>query len=173
MTPLVERNTTIPEEKKNVFSTATDNQTGVTVRVFEGERKMAANNRLLGEVDLDNIPAAPRGAPQIEVRFDIDQNGILHVAAKDLGTSEEASVRIEQSGGLSDDDIERMRRELEFEQLDGHTTKHRVRREQKGQAVKDHSRHEPKFHTQGNRELTLLDDEDDSLDDASGLPEDY
>ena len=99
LTPLVERNTTIPAEKKKVFSTAADNQTGVTVNVFQGERPMASANRLLGEFNLEGIPPAPRGVPQIEVKFDIDQNGILNVSAKDLGTNKEASVRIEQSCG--------------------------------------------------------------------------
>ena len=113
MTPLVERNTTIPVEKKNVFSTAADTQTAVTVRVFQGERKMAAHNRLLGEFNLEDIPPAPRGVPQIEVKFDIDQNGILNVSARDLGTIKEATIRIEQSSGLSDDEIERMRKDAE------------------------------------------------------------
>jgi molecular chaperone DnaK len=113
MTPLVERNTTIPAEKKNIFSTAADNQTAVTVRVFQGERKMAAHNRLLGEFNLEDIPPAPRGRPQIEVRFDIDQNGILNVGARDLGTEKEAKIRIEQSSGLSDEEIASMRRDAE------------------------------------------------------------
>jgi molecular chaperone DnaK len=113
MTPLVERNTTIPAEKKNVFSTASDGQTAVTVKVFQGERKMAAHNRLLGEFNLEGIPPAPRGVPQIEVKFDIDQNGILHVSARDLGTSKEAKIRIEQSAGLSDDEIASMRQDAE------------------------------------------------------------
>ncbi|HRX79825.1 MAG TPA: Hsp70 family protein, partial [Pirellulaceae bacterium] len=108
LTALVERNTTIPAEKKKVFSTAADNQTGVTVKVFQGERPMAADNRVLGEFTLEGIPPAPRGMPQIEVKFDIDQNGILNVSAKDLGTNKEASVRIEQSSGLSESEIERM-----------------------------------------------------------------
>jgi len=113
MTPLVERNTTIPTEKKQVFSTAADNQMAVTVKVFQGERKMAADNRLLGEFNLEGIPPAPRGVPQIEVKFDIDQNGILNVGARDLGTGKEASVRIEQSSGLSDAEIERIRKAAE------------------------------------------------------------
>ncbi len=113
MTPLVERNTTIPVEKKNVFSTAADMQTAVTIKVFQGERKMAAHNRLLGEFNLEEIPPAPRGVPQIEVKFDIDQNGILNVSARDLGTRKEATIRIEQSAGLSDSEIERMRRDAE------------------------------------------------------------
>ncbi|MCH5374502.1 MAG: molecular chaperone DnaK [Planctomycetes bacterium] len=113
LTPLVERNTTIPTERKQTFSTAADNQTAVTVKVFQGERKMAADNRLLGEFNLEGIPPAPRGVPQIEVKFDIDQNGILNVSAKDLGTAKEASVRIEQSSGLSDQEIENMRKDAE------------------------------------------------------------
>jgi molecular chaperone DnaK len=113
MTALVERNTTIPTERKQVFSTAADNQTAVTVRVYQGERKMAADNRLLGEFNLEGIPPAPRGMPQIEVKFDVDQNGILNVSAKDLGTGKEASVRIEQSSGLSESEIDRMRKDAE------------------------------------------------------------
>jgi len=113
MTPLVERNTTIPVEKKNVFSTAADNQTAVTVRVFQGERKMANANRLLAEFNLEDIPPAPRGVPQIEVKFDIDQNGILSVSAKELKTGKEAHVEIKDSGALSDSDIEQMRKDAE------------------------------------------------------------
>jgi molecular chaperone DnaK len=113
MTPLVEKNTTVPTEKKQTFSTAADNQTGVTVRVFQGERKMASDNRLLGEFDLSGIPPAPRGVPKIEVKFDIDANGILNVSAKDLGTGKEANVKIQQSSGLSKDEIEKMRRDAE------------------------------------------------------------
>ncbi|MBM4001222.1 MAG: molecular chaperone DnaK [Planctomycetes bacterium] len=118
MTALVERNTTIPVEKKKVFSTAADSQTAVTVRVYQGERAMASDNRLLGEFNLEGIPSAPRGVPQIEVRFDIDQNGILNVGAKDLGTGKEASVRIEQSAGLSDAEMERMRNDAELHAAD-------------------------------------------------------
>jgi molecular chaperone DnaK len=113
MTALVERNTTIPAEKKKVFSTAADNQTGVTVKVFQGERPMANDNRLLDEFNLEGIPPAPRGVPQIEVKFDIDQNGILHVSAKDLGTNKETSIRIEQSAGLSDSEIDKMQKDAE------------------------------------------------------------
>ena len=108
MTKLVEKNTTIPTERKQVFSTADDNQTAVTVRVFQGEREMCADNRLLGQFNLEGIPPAPRGVPQIEVKFDLDANGILSVAAKDLGTGKEQTVRIEQSSGLSEDEIKRM-----------------------------------------------------------------
>jgi molecular chaperone DnaK len=113
MTKLVERNTTIPAERKQVFSTADDNQTAVTVRVFQGEREMAADNRLLGQFNLEGIPPAPRGVPQIEVKFDIDANGILNVSAKDLGTGTEQTVRIEQSSGLSETEIDKMRKDAE------------------------------------------------------------
>src|SRR6056297_2758302 len=113
MTALVERNTTVPAEKKNVFSTAADNQTAVTVRVFQGERKMASANRLLGEFNLEGIPPQPRGTPQIEVKFDIDQNGILSVKAKELGTGKEASVTINESAGLDESEIEQMRKDAE------------------------------------------------------------
>lgn len=113
MTALVERNTTIPAEKKNVFSTAADNQSAVTVRVFQGERKMASSNRLLGEFNLEGIPPQPRGVPQIEVKFDIDQNGIVSVSAKELKTGKEASVTIKEAGALSENDIEQMRKDAE------------------------------------------------------------
>jgi len=113
LTALIERNTTIPVEKKNTFSTAADGQTAVTVSVFQGERKMAQQNRVLGQFNLEGIPPAPRGTPQIEVKFDIDQNGILNVSARDIGTGKQASVKIEQSSGLSKDEIEKMRRDAE------------------------------------------------------------
>ncbi len=113
LTALVEKNTTVPTEKKQVFSTAADNQSGVTVKVFQGERKMAGDNRLLGEFDLSGIPPAPRGMPKIEVKFDIDANGILNVSAKDLGTGKESNVKIQQSSGLSKDEIDKMRRDAE------------------------------------------------------------
>lgn len=113
MTKLVERNTTIPTERKQVFSTADDNQSAVTVRVFQGEREMCEDNRLLGQFNLDGIPPSPRGVPQIEVKFDLDANGILHVAAKDLGTGKEQTVRIEQSSGLSEDEIKKMQTDAE------------------------------------------------------------
>ncbi len=113
MTKLVERNTTIPTEKKQIFSTADDSQTAVTVRVFQGEREMAGDNRLLAQFNLEGIPPAPRGIPQIEVTFDLDANGILNVSAKDLGTQKEQKVRIEQSSGLSEGDIEKMTKDAE------------------------------------------------------------
>src|SRR5262249_14485146 len=101
MTKLIDRNATIPAAKKQTFSTAEDNQPAVTVRVFQGEREMAADNRLLGQFNLDGIPPAPRGMPQIEVAFDIDANGILNVSAKDVATGKEQKIRIESSSGLS------------------------------------------------------------------------
>ena len=113
MTKLIERNTTIPSKKSQVFSTAADNQTAVTIMVYQGEREMAAHNRLLGKFDLLGIPPAPRGLPQIEVTFDIDANGILNVSAKDLGTGKQQQIRIESSSGLSETDIEKMVKEAE------------------------------------------------------------
>jgi molecular chaperone DnaK len=113
MTKLIERNTTIPKNAKQVFSTAEDNQPAVTIRVFQGEREMTSGNRLLGQFNLEGIPPAPRGVPQIEVTFDIDANGILKVSAKDLGTGKEQQIRIESSSGLSSEEVERMRRDAE------------------------------------------------------------
>jgi len=118
MTKLVERNTTVPCERKQVFSTADDNQTAVTVKVYQGEREMAGDNRLLDQFNLEGISAAPRGVPQIEVKFDIDANGILNVSAKDLGTGKEHQVKIQQSSGLSEAEIERMRKDAESHAAD-------------------------------------------------------
>jgi molecular chaperone DnaK len=112
-TRMIDRNTTIPTKKSQVFSTADDNQNAVTIRVFQGEREMAADNKMLGQFDLIGIPPAPRGVPQIEVTFDIDANGIVNVSAKDKGTGKEQQIRIQASGGLSDADIEKMVKDAE------------------------------------------------------------
>ncbi|HXI06620.1 MAG TPA: Hsp70 family protein, partial [Bradyrhizobium sp.] len=112
-TRIIDRNTTIPTKKSQVFSTAEDNQNAVTIRVFQGEREMAADNKILGQFDLMGIPPAPRGMPQIEVTFDIDANGIVNVSAKDKATGKEQQIRIQASGGLSEADIEKMVKDAE------------------------------------------------------------
>jgi molecular chaperone DnaK len=112
-TRMIDRNTTIPTKKAQVYSTAEDNQQAVTIRVFQGEREMAADNKLLGQFDLVGIPPAPRGVPQIEVTFDIDANGIVNVHAKDKGTGKEQQIRIQASGGLNEADIEQMVQDAE------------------------------------------------------------
>jgi len=113
MTPIIPRNTTIPTKKSQIFTTAEDNQTAVTVHVLQGERPMAHQNRTLGKFDLYGIPPAPRGIPQIEVAFDIDADGILHVSAKDLGTGKEQKIRITASSGLTKEEIDKMMKEAE------------------------------------------------------------
>jgi molecular chaperone DnaK len=124
-TKIIERNTTIPTKKSQVFSTAADNQSAVTIHVLQGEREMAAGNRSLGKFNLEGIPAAPRGVPQIEVGFDIDANGIVHVSAKDKATGKEQKIRIESSGGLSKEEIEKMTKDAE-----AHAAEDKKRREQ-------------------------------------------
>src|SRR5438045_9307459 len=111
MTVLIPRNTTMPASKKEVFSTAADNQNAVTINVLQGEREFAKDNRLLGTFNLEGIPPAPRGVPQIEVTFSIDVNGILAVSAKDLGTQKESKITVQSSGGLTEDEIEKRKRE--------------------------------------------------------------
>jgi molecular chaperone DnaK len=125
-TKLIEKNTTIPTKKSQVFSTAADNQQAVTIRVFQGEREMAANNKLLGQFDLIGIPPAPRGIPQVEVSFDIDANGIVHVNAKDLGTGKEQSIRITASSGLSESEIQQMVKDAETHAAEDHQRREAV-----------------------------------------------
>ena len=112
-TRLIDKNTTIPTKKSQIFSTAEDNQSAVTIRVYQGEREMAADNKLLGQFDLVGIPPAARGMPQIEVTFDIDANGIVNVSAKDKATGKEQQIRIQASSGLSEEDIEKMIKDAE------------------------------------------------------------
>ncbi|MFN3230752.1 MAG: molecular chaperone DnaK [Alphaproteobacteria bacterium] len=134
-TRLIDRNTTIPTKKSQIFSTAEDNQNAVTIRVQQGEREMAADNKLLGQFDLVGIPPAPRGVPQVEVTFDIDANGIVNVSAKDKGTGKEQQIRIQASGGLSDDEIEQMVKDAEANAADDKAKRELVDARNQGESV--------------------------------------
>jgi len=145
-TRLIDRNTTIPSKKGQVFSTADDNQSAVTIRVFQGEREMAADNKLLGQFDLMGIPPAPRGMPQIEVTFDIDANGLVNVSAKDKATGKEQQIRIQASGGLSDAEIEQMVKDAEAHASDDKKKREVVEARNQGEAILHSTEKELKEH---------------------------